>query len=275
MSHHLRWAAAATILTVGLGVGAAQYLHLFGGSDSTQLSAGEAKRRFDASTSSANPTNSVSSAAVSQSTNASPVTTSVFPAPGVYVYATTGRDSVDVMNGAHHVYPPTTTITVQSTACGTQQRWDILEQRWELWQRCPNPLGVSETGRTNYDQFFGQSQTDTWTCGGAPRPLSAATGATWSTSCTSGSATNTIEGVVVGIESQVVGSSNVDAVHVRVSITNDSPSDSQIIDTWYLAGTDLVVAQTSIVATSNASQVGTVHYAETYEIHLTSLTPLS
>jgi hypothetical protein len=62
-------------------------------------------------------------------------------------------------------------------------------------------------------------------------------------------------------------------LHVQVTITDGTPSDSQIIDSWYLTGTDLVAVQTSAVATSNASQVGTVHYTETYEIRLTALTP--
>ena len=89
----------------------------------------------------------------------------------------------------------------------------------------------------------------------------------------SDSTTDTYDGVVIGNEEQAVGTSTVDTLHVRVTITDDKPSDSQIVDTWFLTGTDLVVSQTSTVATSNASQVGTVRYAETYEIHLTSLTP--
>ena len=112
-------------------------------------------------------------------------------------------------------------------------------------------------------------------CTGAPRPLTAAAGTTWTTTCTSDSTTDTYDGVVVGNEEQSVGTSSVDTLHVQVTITDGTPSNSQIIDTWYLTGTDLVVVQTSTVATSNASQVGTVHYAETYAIHLTSLTPSS
>jgi len=267
MSHHVRWSAAG-LLVVGLGVGAAQHLHLFAGTDSTALPTGEAQQRYDDSTSS------------STSTSAGPGTTppttaGQLPAPGVYVYATTGRDSVDALNGAHHDYPATTTITVTATPCGAQQRWDILQQRWQEWQHCTDATGVSETGRTNYDEFFGQSQTDKWLCTGAPRPIAAAPGTTWATTCTSGSATDTYNGAVVGTENQVVGTATVATLHVQVTITDGTPSDSQIIDTWYLTGTDLVVAQTSTVATSNASQVGTVHYAETYEIHLTSLTPSS
>jgi hypothetical protein len=259
MSHHVRWSAAG-LLVIGLGAGAAQQLHLFAGNDSTELPTGEAQQRYDDSTSS-----------TGTGLGTTPTTTAgQLPAPGVYVYATTGRDTVDALNGAHHDYPATTTITVTATECGVQQRWDILEQRWEEWQRCTDGSGVSETGRVNYDEFFGQSQTDAWVCTGAPRPLAAAAG---TTTCTSGSTTETRDGVVVGTEEQAVGAASVDTLHVQVTITDGTPSDSQIIDSWYLTGTDLVAVQTSTVATSNASQVGTVHYTETYEIRLTALTP--
>ena len=281
MSHRVRWSAAGLVV-IGLGFGAAQRLHLFTGNDSTALPAGEAEKRYDDSTSSTSstPPTSFTSPTSPTSTGPSPGTTPTttvdqLPAPGVYVYATTGRDSVDALNGAHHDYPATTTITVTLTPCGAQQRWDILEQRWQEWQHCTEGPEVSETGRTNYDEFFGQSQTDAWVCTGTPRPLEAAPGTTWTTTCTSGSTTDTYDGVVVSTEKQAVGTSTVDTLHVQVTITDSTPSDSQIIDTWYLTGTDLVVVQTSTVATSNASQVGTVHYTETYDIHLTSLTPSS
>lgn len=158
MSHHLRWSAAGLVV-VGLGFVTAQHLHLFSGTDSTALPASEAEQRYDDSASS-----------TSSGPGTSPTTTvGRLPASGVYMYATTGRDSVDALNGAHHDYPATTTITVMPTPCGVQQRWDILEQRWQEWQRCTDGLGISETGRTNYDEFFGQSQTDSWLCTGAPR----------------------------------------------------------------------------------------------------------
>jgi len=257
------------VLAIGLGVGAAQHMHLFAGSKSTAVPLDRTQQRYNASTSS-----SAITIAIDETTQPAAITAQL-PAPGVYVYATTGRDSVDALTGAHHDYPATTTITVTPTTCGVQQRWDILEQRWEQWQRCADGEGISESGRTNYDEFFGQSQTDTWVCSGDARPLTATAGTTWTATCTGATSTDTFHGVVVASESQQVGSSAVPTTHVRVTITNDNPADNQVIDTWYFTGSDLVVAQTSTAATSNDTQIGTVHYAETYEIHLTSLTPLT
>jgi hypothetical protein len=260
----VRWCAAGLLL-IGLSFGAARHLHLFSDNRSTPLTVEEVKQRYE---------NSTSSTTIGAGSSPPPAV-SRLPAPGVYTYATKGGDSVDALSGAHHDYPATTNITVTPMACGVQQRWDVLDERWETWQRCDEGSGIREPGRTSYDRFFGQPQTDTYVCTGAPRPLAAVAGTTWTTKCISGSATNIYDGVVVGNELQNVGASTVDTLHVRINIIDDTPSDSQVIDTWYLTESDLVVAQTSTSATSNTSPIGTVHYAENYEMHLASLTPLS
>ena len=259
-SRHVRLVVAALLLVLSAGV--VQRLHLLAGNDSTVVPADQIDGRYHAST-----TTSVAGNA--------PTTTTIgtVPAPGVYEYATKGEDSVDALNGAHHTYPATTTITVTPTACGVRQRWDVLVQRWEEWERCTAGSGISEPSRTNFDQFFGQSQTDVSLCTGAARPLAAAATVTWTKVCTIGSRASTYVGLVIGTEQQTVGSSTVETLHVRISITDDTPSDRQQIDTWYLTGTDLVVAQTSTVTTSNKTQVGTVHYAEAYSIRLMSIVP--
>ncbi len=217
---------------------------------------------------------------------ASPTASSVVPTsspapavplvePGVYVYATTGGDEIDALGGAHHDYPSTTTITVTPTACGVLQRWDILVERWQEWQRCSDGRGVSEGGRTNSDEFFDRAQTDTYLCTGEARPRNAPAGATWTTTCTQGDRSDVYNGMVVGTETLTVGDSSVETMHVRVTITTDRPTDSQVTDTWYLAGGDLVIAQTAANSTSNDTIVGVVGYTEHYEIHLTSLTPIT
>ncbi len=279
MSRRVRWSLTG-LFVIALGVVVAHQLHLFAGSESTPVPLAEVEQRYNALTSTTiadpDPETETDPDPDPGTDTDGPTTTTAneLAVPGVYMYATTGRDSVDALTGAHHDYPATTTITVIPTACGIQQRWDVLEERWEEWQRCIDSDGVSEPGRTNYDEFFGQSQTDTWVCTGAPRPLAAAAGTTWSKTCVNGSAIDTYDGVVIGTEPQVVGTTTVDTLHVRVTITDDVSPDLQVIDTWYLAGTDLVVVQTSTAATTNDSPVGTVNYDETYGIRLSSLTPL-
>lgn len=112
-------------------------------------------------------------------------------------------------------------------------------------------------------------------CTGEARPVDGVAGATWTTLCAEGASTDSHNGVVVGSEVLTVGTTSVTTTHVRVSIADGTATDTQVTDTWYQAGTDLVIAQSGVAATSNQSSVGVVHYAEHYEIHLTALDPLT
>jgi hypothetical protein len=201
----------------------------------------------------------------------------VLPASGVYVYDTQGGDRIDALAGDHHDYPATTTITVTASGCGVLERWDVVEERWESWQRCLTADGASiaEPARTNYDEFFSNGQTDARTCTGDARPLAAVPGTTWTTTCTEGDASETHAATVVGVEQRNVGSQQVITLHVTVSVTDADAEDLQTIDTWYLAGTDLVIAQTSTDHSVNASPVGDVHYDEQYSITLRALQPVT
>lgn len=271
MTEHRRFrrsVAVGAVAIIGVTGVAARHFKLFARNTSTPVPVAQVQQRYGEST-------STSVAGTGTATTSTHPAAGTLPEPGVYVYATTGRDSVDAMTGAHHDYPATTTITVIASDCGVLQRWDVLVERWEEWQRCGDGEGVRETRRTNFDEFFGQSQTDTWMCSGDARPFDAAAGTTWTTLCTNGDGPETHSGVVLGAEPMTVGTSPVDTVHVRVTITGDITTDRQVIDTWYLRGSDLVIAQTSTAATSNDTVVGTVHYEERYEIRLTSLTPLT
>ena len=228
-----------------------------------------------AQTSTAQTSTAQTSTAQTSTVPAGPSGSGVLPRPGVYVYDTHGGDGVDALNGDHHTYPATTTLTVTSSGCGVRERWDVAKQRWEEWQRCVDGAGVRAPALTTYDEFFGQSQTDAYQCTGDARPLDAAPGATWTAACTEPGSTEVYHGTVVGAETQVVGSVSVSSLHVRITIDNGQASDSQVTDSWFLSGTDFLVARRTSNRTSNPSPVGAVTYREDYEIHLTSFEPLT
>jgi hypothetical protein len=202
------------------------------------------------------------------------------PPPGVYSYTTIGSDGVDALGGAGHRYPATSTITVTPTECGVAQRWAPLEERADETISCVVDGGVVTRQFTAFHRFFGQGETERWECSGDPRPLDAPDGTTWTAECTKQQGTNDVgtvdewRGAVVGRETVTVGSEDVDTEHVTVSIVAVDPRDTQVIDTWYRAGTDLVVRRTASIATTSASPVGDVHYLEHYELTLDSLTPV-
>ncbi len=93
--------------------------------------------------------------------------------------------------------------------------------------------------------------------------------------CTAGEQIDVFTGTVVGAEQATVGGSAVTVEHVVVTVDDGDARDSQRTETWYLAGTDLVVRRVSDIATTESSAVGDVHYTEHYEIALDSLTPLN
>lgn len=195
------------------------------------------------------------------------------PRFGIYVYDTAGGDSVDALKGQRHIYPATTTITIVPFGCGVLARWDVLKARWQESQRCVVGHSISLSTHTTHDEFFGRGQTDTYECTGDGRPVNVPINASFSYVCTQAGATDVYSGVVVGTESLLVGGITVHTLHVRVSIDSGTPTDSQVTDSWFQIGTDLLIAQVTTNATSNSSVVGVVHYEEQYELHLRSLDP--
>ncbi len=208
------------------------------------------------------------------SSTATVTTQPVQPPPGVYRYTTTGGDAVDALGGASHQYPATSTITVTVDGCATTQRWTAAAERWDELTTCTVDGALQLQRFVSLHHFFGTDDTETSTCDGQPRPLGAAVGTTWTARCVDGDDAATWTGTVVGAETAVVGGELVAVDHVVVTIDDGDARDSQRTETWYLAGTDLVVRQISDITTTEGSPVGDVHYTEHYEISLDSLSPL-
>ena len=57
---------------------------------------------------------------------------------GLYLYATTGFETTDALAGSRHEYPAQTYMTIQPGGCGTQVRWQALDQRWDEYDFCPD-----------------------------------------------------------------------------------------------------------------------------------------
>jgi hypothetical protein len=206
---------------------------------------------------------------------APPARGSVLPEPGVYVYTTTGSDGVDALGGAEHAYPSTTTITVRLTGCGVTKRWDVAVERWERISACVTADGIQRSAFTSYHEFFGVGDTDREQCRGDPRPLDADPGTTWSFVCAEGDDEGSSwVGTVLGPGTVDVGGDPIEADHVLLETTDESGDDDMRIESWFVAGTDLVARETGERHTTDPSPLGAVHYQERYEIVLTSLEPL-
>lgn len=283
-----RWLVAGVAAVVVLVAGAfVAWRTLF--ADSTRaLGVDEAVEQFRASTTVAASTSAPTSPPATTTpplTTAPPASTSTtvaptsLPAPGVYVYATTGQESVDALNGASHTYPAQTTITVVNGGCGVLLRWAPLVERYDEWDLCPRPGGgLGTTGYTTVHTFFGQNDTEHYACseGTVYLPSPATAGTSWTASCHFGDTADSTVWTVVGTEPVTVGANVVDAVHIHGAdnSTNPDGSTSQTtIDLWLRPSDALPLKRVETGTSVNKTAIGDVHYNEHFELQLIDLQP--
>lgn len=212
-------------------------------------------------------------AAASRSTTAAAAST---PAAGVYVYATSGSEAVSALNTSH-TYPDQTTITVMTTACGDDARWDGLKERWDLWNQCTVGHAITLSSFTTYHDFLGQVVQRTYTCGAGTyfRPPSDEPGTTFAGRCSADDgSTAALNGRVAGLEAVVVGGTSVPAVHVRIDeVLTGSTHGTRWSDSWYRVADGLLLKRVSQTDADTKAAFGDTHYTEQLNLSLSSLDP--
>ncbi|HEX5366462.1 MAG TPA: hypothetical protein VFW63_07350 [Acidimicrobiales bacterium] len=200
------------------------------------------------------------------------------PAPGVYVYATTGRAEVDALTGAAHDYPDRTTITVSRQGCGANLRWVGVEERWEERVVCPSDGALVLDRIRAYRQFFQQGDERVYTCDGLVE-VPAAPVTTLRGSCASegtgksGATTIRFRGTVRDHEPVTVAGERHDAVHVRITGRFTGTTEGvQTTERWLLPS-GLVAREERTQRTVSDSVVGRVTFEERYAIRLVSTEP--
>ncbi len=226
-------------------------------------------------------------AATTQPTSVSsvePSTTTVVPAapvavvePGVYLYETTGFESIDALSGVTHDYPATTTITATHEGCGVLLRWDALEERREEWRLCATPNGIElQPESLQYHEFFEQETPEVVLCDRSimvvpssdelvePMPLT----------CTIEDRPWLPTWEVLETDSREVAGQPIEVRHVRMTIANDAHLFEHYVADWMLAASGLPVELTVTKQSKSESIVGDVVYDEQVHLLLTSLEPL-
>lgn len=199
------------------------------------------------------------------------------PTPnGVYVYDTAGYESITALGGATHTYPAQSTMTVRSSACGSDVRWEPLEQRFDDWQLCRSGTGLALTSFTTHHEFFGQADERTFTCTGLWfRPPSDVPGTTTQGTCTTKGSQVAATTTVRGVEDMVVGGQAVKAVRVRVDEQlTGSTAGTRTSESWYEQTTGLLLKRTSSTDADTDSTLGQTRFREDVTLTLTSLDPL-
>ena len=197
--------------------------------------------------------------------------------PGVYVYETKGYDEVDVPGHPHHTFPDRTTITVTKRAGCDDSRWDILEERWDVWSTCSSGGALLLEHIFGHAEFFGFSGGDSYRCpaGSVVLPVDRTAGVPITRRCEGDNGSMTVTGRVVGAEVVTVGGVAVPAVHVTAEVLYAGATEgTQRLEEWYAADNDLLLRRIRSTDVTNSSVMSRpVGYEERVEAVLTSLTP--
>jgi len=193
--------------------------------------------------------------------------------PGVYVYATTGSESISALGGRKHAYPQRSTITVTGGGCGMTLRWDVLEHRSNVYEICDDGRRLGAWTETH--RFVGQDDVTKWRCEAAAwLPGSADPGASSRVSCTSSDSAQSGTTTVVGEEQLRVGTADVDVVHLRIDTLESGGARGPTVEQrWLERDTGLPVRVDYRVSTRNPSPIGDVRFDERYTLRLVSLAP--
>ncbi|MGH2758319.1 MAG: hypothetical protein ACRDKJ_02025 [Actinomycetota bacterium] len=278
---------ASLVAAISVVFLAAGFVYLRGGS--TPVGVGSAVERFrkqrpielheERPATSGPAATSPSSVAAAQPKVVTAVTTNSgvrpLPSEGVYVYATTGGDEVDVLGGSRHQYPAETTVTVRQAGCGLVERWDALEERWDERESCRAADGDTLKRTTSFHEFFGRADKRTMTCNGYTFAAAFGPGSKWSSRCASDNTTVDLDLEAIGWEELEVGGSTVRTLHVRVTgrISGEQVG-SLVRDVWGSADSGIVVREKSTLTSySNQPVFGRTRYHESYENRLKSLEP--
>jgi hypothetical protein len=207
-----------------------------------------------------------------------PVAALALPEPGVYRYATTGKEWINAMGGADHNYPAETALTVTPDGCGVSLRWDLLKERHEMWRLCVTADGIElqPTGET-YHEFFKTGRVEAVTCDRAVLlvPRDTAPRAAVPQACTLNTRPWAPAWQVIGEDTATAGGTTVPVTHVIMRVTNDSHYDEHTTVEWWLDAHGLPVKMsTTKESLSDSGIVGDVRYHETYRAELQSLTPM-
>ncbi|MEQ1874591.1 MAG: hypothetical protein ABL953_12775 [Ilumatobacteraceae bacterium] len=203
------------------------------------------------------------------------------PLTGVYRYATVGRESIDALDGAEHVYPDETTITFATVGCGVEMRWDALVERRDIWNLCVTDAGIElQPNGDAYHVFFEQEEIEPIECDRSVVLIPAGANDATDVSepvpltCTIGGDpwlpvwqvlerdVRTVEGVLVDVQ------------HVRMTVTDEDEFSEHIVLDWYLDDQGLLIAAALTKETVADTVLGAVTYTESYSLNLVSLTPL-
>lgn len=193
---------------------------------------------------------------------------------GVYRYATQGSELVQSpISDTTHDYDGVSTIVVSEGRCGQVERWQVLEGRWADGESCPGPHGDRFTAATEFHEFFGFEQEDSFRCHGIsmPRPP-VKRGASFSSSCRSEDSSVSNASRVIGFETVTVAGKPLQAIHTesRSELAGEFTGMARR-EEWRRPSDGLLLRRSA--STNTDTGLGGSHYTEQYTIKLLDTQP--
>ncbi len=198
------------------------------------------------------------------------------PALGVYRYATRGWESAQSpIVDTTHDYDGVSTVTVSEGRCGVVERWQVLAGRWTEGESCPGPRGDRFAAATEFHEFFGFEQEDSFRCRGLSMsgPPVERAGARFSSSCASEDSSVVNASRVVGFETVTVAGELFPAIHTESRSQLEGGSTGTARREDWRRRSDGLLLRRSVSSTADTSLGGGTHYTERYSIELLDLQP--
>lgn len=194
---------------------------------------------------------------------------------GVYTYITNGREALDGPLTESHIYPAESAITITTSECGFDWRWDVFERRSDTNIWCWINDDLTESQSTTDHIFFKVHDKRTFICEPVAVVLPSPTSTTSMTStCTGSDTVNSRTAKLVGKESLLVGKDVVDTVIVTATdIAGKKSSGISTVTLWLRPSDGLIIKMHRVADIKNDSIIGAIHYTEDITLTLASLTP--
>ncbi|MGB0114251.1 MAG: hypothetical protein WBP59_13595 [Ilumatobacteraceae bacterium] len=197
------------------------------------------------------------------------------PDDGVYDYAATGQEQVDVLTGATHVYPAETAVVVEPFGCGSRLTWMPFVERTEGWDTCVRDGGIALVSYTATHEFFNSHEVRHLVCtepAWIVPPPDAPT--TMTATCEGDGLSEVRTTTVVGTSTVTVGGVDVATIELDVAVetsgtTTGASTRHLVVD----ARSGLPINWSDTVANTTPTPVGDAHYDESFTLTVMSLSP--
>lgn len=195
---------------------------------------------------------------------------------GVYRYETRGSERADSgFLSATHEYDGISTIILTRAPCGVLERWQVLGGRWSEAEFCLPPKGTGLRAITEFHEFFGNSQENTYRCRGdtPSRSELRRVGTRFSSRCVSKAGTAESVSRVVERERVIVAGEPIDALHTISKVALDGDVSGTTTRNDWRRRSDGLLLRREVDVEGKRSGAIDANYTERYEIELLSVVP--